>query len=120
MALTASLINDPVYGHIYKKMFDGGSWFDADQEFWQIRASEIIVDLIALLSQKSTKAHVEKATTLLSALENCARQIVSEALGPQILAFQAKIKAWTPPPPAPSRAPLRNNFAALAESDDEE
>jgi hypothetical protein len=117
--LTASLINDPMYGGVYKKMLDGGSWFDADQDFWNIRSSELYVELVAVLNHKATKASVEKANSLLAGLENCARQIVAETLTPSILLLKARVQAWTPPPAAPPRAPLRNNFAALAESDEE-
>ena len=118
--LTAALVNDPVYGHLYKKMLDGGSWFDADQEFWMIRYDQTVPALTALLATKATKANVEKANAYLSVLEACCQNVVAHGKGPAVEALKARVKVWTPAPPSGPKAPARSTFAVLAETDDED
>jgi hypothetical protein len=122
--LKSTLCADPVYGAVYKHLFNGGSWFEADQMEWRINQALALQELKTLVSGKPTKANQEKATVALGRLEESCKQLVPPDHA--MAAFhnvEAIVKTWAPPPAVTvvTKKPKKgtNVFAALGDSDEE-
>jgi len=116
------LCADPVGGAIYKHLFNGGSWFEADQMHWRLEQQWAITQLQTVVAAKPTKANQEKACSALGSLEECVKQLVpqNEAKALFLKADQV-VKAWAPAPkPAKDKPKTINVFAALDEESEEE
>ena len=116
------LCADPVGGSIYKHLFNGGSWFEADQMHWRLEQELALNQLKALVEAKATKANQEKAREALTSLHECARQLIPQndamALFPR---SDQIVKTWVPAPKAVAKSVKGINvFAALGDSEEEE
>ena len=120
--LQASLCSAPVGGSIYQYLFNGGSWFEAEQMHWRLEQEYALNQLKVVLVSKATKGNQEKALSALSTLEECAKQLFphNEAMALFLDADQA-VKTWAPAPKtAASGSKGINVFAALTEESEEE
>lgn len=113
--LVTHFCKDPIYGGVYKMLFNGGSWFEGDQMFWRIDIEQITPELRSILAGKPTKSAIHRASALLEKLDVCAKQLVLPC--PEIAEMHQAVKAWTPKPAAPRIG--SNVFAALDTSDEE-
>lgn len=119
------LCADPVGGCIYRYLFNGGSWFEADQMEWRLQQELTLQQLKTIVEAKPTKANQQKAHQLLGNLEECAKQLVPSD-GPMALYQRADqvVKTWAPAAKAPEVKPKTakgvNAFAALGDSEEEE
>jgi hypothetical protein len=117
------LCADPVSGGIYSYLFNGGSWFEADQMHWRLEQEWALNQLKVVVEAKATKANQEKAATALRSLEECAKQLVPprEALALFLKADQI-VKTWAPAPKAAAaKTPQTMNvFAAFSDDSEEE
>jgi hypothetical protein len=122
--LQASLCADPVGGSIYQYLFNGGSWFEADQMHWRLEQEYALNQLKVVLMSKATKSNQEKASSALICLEECAKQLVPHD-EPMALFLQADqvVKTWAPAPKTVTSGTQpkgTNVFAALDEDSEEE
>jgi hypothetical protein len=120
--LQASLCSAPVGGSIYQYLFNGGSWFEAEQMHWRLEQEHALNQLQTVVAAKPTKANQEKALSAISSLEECAKQLVPHD-EPMALFLKADqvVKTWAPAPKtAASGSKGTNVFAALDEDSEEE
>jgi len=115
--LSELLCSDPVYGDVSRILLSGGSWYDADQLYWQIRQDLLANELVALLKGKPSKSAQAKVSDLLVKINETCRQLLETR--PQVLSLIDAAKKWTPAPTVPGPVP-QNAFAALAAGSDEE
>ena len=117
------LCADPYGGAIYRHLFNGGSWFEADQMHWRLQQDVALAQLKRLLDTKPTKANQEKACSALGSLEECVKQLVpqNEAKALFLKADQV-VKTWAPAAKPVKTKPVKgaNVFAALDEESGEE
>ncbi len=122
MPLKDSLCADPVYGSVYQILFQGGSWYDADQAYWRIRYESMAEELGTLLVNKPTKSTKEKAMALLGDLQAASAQLPSYTdITTSLTQIEAVVKAWAPPPssgPKPAKR-SKNAFDLLGEDEEE-
>jgi len=98
MPLKEILCADPMYGSVYQTLFQGGSWYDADQAYWRIRYEAMAEELGALLMAKPTKVTKEKALVLLGDLQAAAAQMPSYLdITTSLAQIEAVVKNWLPP-----------------------
>lgn len=120
--LQAALCADPVGGAIYRHLFNGGSWFEADQMHWRLQQTQALKLLKSIVEAKPTKPNQQKAQQALKELEECAKQLVPST-EPTALFQRADqvVKTWAPAPKAAVAKPkTANAFAALDDSEEEE
>ena len=120
--LKESLCADPVYGSVYQTLFQGGSWYDADQVYWRIRYESMAEELGALLISKPTKATKEKAMTLLGDLQAASAQMPSyKDIATSLAQIEQVVKAWAPPPSSgpKSTKQSKNAFDVLGDEQEE-
>lgn len=120
--IKTALCSDPVYGRVYTHLFNGGSWFEADQMDWRIKQGLALQQLKTLVEAKPTKANQEKATAMLQRLEEASQQLVPPDHA--IATFhnaEAIVKKWAPAPTAAAKPKKGTNaFAALGDDSEEE
>jgi hypothetical protein len=117
------LCADPYGGAIYRHLFNGGSWFEADQMHWRLQQKYALTQLDSLVSAKPTKANQEKANEALGELAECAKQLVPSTEAAALFQkAEQVVKTWAPAPaPKTVKAkPSANVFAALDEESEEE
>ncbi len=118
-----ALCADPYGGAIYRHLFNGGSWFEADQMHWRLQQDVALAQLKRLLDTKPTKANQEKANELLAELAECAKQLIpSDEASALFLKADQVVKTWAPAPKPAKTKPVKgaNVFAALDEESEEE
>jgi hypothetical protein len=117
------LCSDPVHGAVYRMLFNGGSWFEADQLHWKIHRENALVSLGSLTAEKPTKANQEKAQIALSDLKEATVQLCPSP-DPALAAFhrlESVVAKWEPKKAtAAPKNGVKNTFAALAEDDEED
>jgi|688.fasta_scaffold1567062_1 hypothetical protein len=118
LSLKAYLCNDPVDGVVYRHLFNGGSWFEADQMHWRICHERAFAEISRLTTVKPTKNNVERAKNFLAHMKEASNQLVS---GTEYQALftraESMVAHWMAPLTRP--AVQAKGFAALAESDEE-
>lgn len=116
------LCADPNAGAIYRHLFAGGSWFEAEQMHWRLQQQHALDQLKAALEAKATKSNQDKAQTALGLLEECAKQLVpSEDAMAVFKRADQVVKVWTPAAAKAAAKPKNSNvFAALNEDSEEE
>jgi hypothetical protein len=119
VSLKDILCSDPVDGVVYKHLFNGGSWFEAEQMHWRIRHKHLLAEITTLTTMKPTKNHAEKAKSLLVYLKDTSTQLVPDT---EYLPIHAKAETMVSSWMAPLTKPVvkSKGFAALAETDSEE
>jgi hypothetical protein len=125
MNLIDILCSDPVGGPVYRHLFNGGSWFEADQMHWRIQWDSSLKRIESLVSAKPTQTNQQAAKSALSNLEYSANQLVPNT---DPLATFKKVQdivvKWAPPsrPPLPPKvkSTLRNTFGVLVDDEDDE
>ena len=122
--LQAALCADPVGGAIYRHLFNGGSWFEADQMHWRLQQEQALIKFKSAVGAKPTKPNQQKAQEALKELEECAKQLVPST-EPMALFQRADqvVKTWAPkvaPKAAETKPKTANAFSALDDSEEEE
>lgn len=110
------LCADPLSGDIYKHLFQGGSWFEADQMHWRLQQQMALKGLTEVVKTKPTKINKEKAALHLSDLRETVTQLLPQ--NDSLAVFKQAdrvVQAWAPPPPKISETLKKNVFAMLAE-----
>lgn len=112
------LCTDPDHGSIYRMLFNGGSWFEADQMHWRIIQQQAVQGLQEIVKTKPTKGNKEKAQTLLGELKETTGQLLPQADSMRVfLGAEQVVKTWAPAVKPPAK--VKTNVFALL-SDDEE
>lgn len=132
MATNTSSINlvqilcaDPMGGPVYRHLFNGGSWFEADQMHWRCQWDTSLQGLEKLVSSKPTQSNQAAAQTHLSNLEYAANQLVPNT-GPlaALQKVQDIVVKWAPPRasavPSKTKPSVQNAFSVLVEDEDDE
>ena len=113
---------DPVLRSVDSYLMSGGSWFEADQMYWQIIQQEAVEGLREVTAAKPTKSNQERAERLLNDLKSTTSQLFPTKHS--LLVFQqadALVKSWAQNAKAASaKKGKRNAFAALHEVSEEE
>ncbi len=116
--LRSIMCSDPTEGPVYQLLFNGGSWFEAEQMFWRLSHSRLREELTTLTRGKATKGNAERAKMLLASLKEATKQLVASrehlTAYNQAEAFVTKWSARSRP------ASKGKGFAALAEESEEE
>jgi hypothetical protein len=118
--LQQSLCADPINGGIYRHLFNGGSWFEADQMYWRVRQEEALASLKALVEEKASKSNKTKAAADLAVLKEAAAQLLPTQ--DSLAAFQAAetiVKTWETPKVLPKTANAKGKNAFSLLDDDE-
>lgn len=109
---------DPVEGTVYRHLFNGGSWFDAEQVHWQIIYTRTCGSLGDIVNAKPSKSNVERAMMLLGTLKEATNQLVpSTDYMPGYTRAESAVAKWSAPP---SQKPTGKGFMALADSENED
>jgi hypothetical protein len=113
---------DPDFGSVDRYLTSGGSWFEADQMYWQIIQQQALKGLREVTAAKPTKSNQERAEELLNNLKSTTSQLFPTEQSLSV--FQqadALVKTWAPPPKtASAKKGKRNTFAVLDEVSEEE
>jgi hypothetical protein len=118
--VTDLLCADPLYGTVYTTLLSGGSWYEADQQYWQIRYELMAEELGALLLLKPSKAVQEKAQTLLGDLRAAAASLAcSPEINLSVSQIEQIMAQWVPKSKSKSVKRPRNAFDALDDSEEE-
>ena len=118
--LKEMLCTDPLHGGIYQSLFNGGSWFEADQTYWASQQKRATLSLLELMDSNPSKSNILKAAACLADLKATSEQIVP--MEDSLLAFSSAekiVKEWEAP--ALKKAALSkksNAFALLGEDED--
>lgn len=113
LALNQILCSDPIYGSVYSTLLSGGSWYEADQQYWRLRYDQMAEELGSLLLTKPTKAAQERALQILGDLRAAAAQLPCNPTIERSVNEIAQIVAqWVPKTPLKRS---RNLFDALEE-----
>ena len=118
-----ALCADPYGGDIYRHLFNGGSWFEADQMHWRLQQNYALTQLSSLVSAKPTKSNQEKANEALGELAECAKQLIPSTEAAALFQkAEQVVKTWAPAPKPVKAKPVKgaNVFAALDEESEEE
>jgi hypothetical protein len=118
--LPEKLFADPEYGQIYRSLFNGGSWFLADQAFWEIQQQKATKGLGELVEMKPSSHNVGRAEALLAQLKEASVQIVPPESS--MVAFtqtETIVKAWSASAVKKSAAKAKTDNAFSVLDDDE-
>lgn len=115
------LCADPLYGSVYRMLFNGGSWYEADQMYWRILQKQATLGLQEIVKTKPTANNREKAETLLGKLKETTTQLWPQE--DSMAVFQRAeqvVKLWTPAAKATVvKTQHKNNTFALLGDDEE-
>jgi hypothetical protein len=115
--LSQQLFADPEFGEIYRSLFSGGSWFAADQAFWEIQQKKAFSALGELVETKPSPYNVSRAEALLAQLQEASSQIVPPESS--MVAFtqtEAIVKTWSAP--AMAKRPKTDNAFSVLDDDE--
>lgn len=109
---------DPVEGAVYRHLFNGGSWFEAEQLHWRIVHDRTLPDLQALFTKKPTRGNIAKAQELMELLGHCAMQLVADPVATaNVKTATALMATWSKPKVSSTGT---NAFANLADNSDDD
>ncbi len=117
--LSEKLFADPEYGEVYRSLFNGGSWFAADQAFWEIQQQKAFNALGELVKTKPSPYNVSRAEAVLAQLQEASSQIVPPENS--MVAFtqtEAIMKTWSAPLKKKSAVTVKNDNAFSALDDE--
>ena len=119
-SLSEILSSDHENGIVYRHLFGGGSWFEAEQMHWRILLNRNVGEINTLLTKNPSPANVERAQASLGLLNECVHQLVAEP-GALVVATQcgALVKNWSTPK-APTVNIGTNAFGAFLDDSDDE
>jgi hypothetical protein len=113
---------DPVLRSVDSYLMSGGSWFEADQMYWQIIQQDAVEGLREVTAAKPTKSNQERAEGLLNELKSTTSQLYPTKHS--LLVFQqadALVNTWAQNSKAASaKKGKHNTFAVLHEVSEEE
>lgn len=119
--LTDVLCADPLYGNVYKTLLSGGSWYDADQQYWRIRYEGMAEELGSVLLLKPSKSAQEKAQTLLGDLRAAAASLAcSPEIDLSIAQIEQIVALWVPKKEEKKAVKRPRNAFDLLDSSEEE
>ncbi len=119
--LQETLCAHPDHGAIYRMLFNGGSWYEADQMHWRFVQQRAITGLQEVVKTKPTKGNQEKAQTLLGELKETTVQLLPQSDSMKVFQHAEEVvKTWTPAAKAPAKAQTKGTGNAFALLDDDE
>jgi bacterioferritin-associated ferredoxin len=115
------LCSDPNYGGVYRMLFNGGSWYEADQMYWRILQQRATIDLQEIIKAKPTASNCEKAQGFLTTLKGTTTQLSPQNdCGEVVQWAEQVVKAWAPAAKAPTvKIQHKKNSFALLDDDEE-
>jgi hypothetical protein len=119
--LSEKLFADPEYGEVYRSLFNGGSWFAADQAYWGILQQTAANALSELVETKPSSYNLGKAEALLEQMKEASSQLVPPEISMSAFFYtEAVVKTWSAPLKKKSAVTVKNDnaFSAL-DSEDE-
>ena len=119
MNLQVMLCADPLYGNIYRHLFNGGSWYEADQMHWRIVQQHAAMGLQELIESKPTKSNQDKAQTFLGQLKETTVQLLPQSDSMKVfLEAEQVVKTWTPAAKTLQKTQDKANKFALLDDDE--
>lgn len=114
-----ALCSDPEHGEIYRSLFNGGSWFAADQSFWTIQQQKTMKALGDLVETKPSSYNVGKAEALLAQMKEASSQIVPPENSMAVFSYtEGVVKTWSAPAVKKSvTAKTGNAFSVLGDDE---
>ena len=118
--LKEMLCADPMHGGIYQSLFNGGSWFEADQTYWASQQNRVVLSLSDLMDNKPSKSNIAKAEAWLTDLKTTSEQLVATAGSHQVFSSTEKIvKEWEAPALKKVALSKKSNAFAMLDEDEE-
>ena len=118
--LKEMLCADPMHGGIYQSLFNGGSWFEADQTYWASQQNRVVLSLSDLMDNKPSKSNIAKAEAWLTDLKTTSEQLVATAGSHQVFSSTEKIvKEWEAPTLKKVALSKKSNAFAMLDEDEE-
>jgi hypothetical protein len=115
------LCADPMHGAVYRMLFNGGSWFEADQMHWRVIQQRAIVGLQEVVKSKPTKSNQQKAQVLLDELKDTTVQLLPQEDSMRVfLRADQVVKTWAPAAKQPVKTQGPRNAFALLDTDEDE
>lgn len=102
-------------------LFNGGSWYEADQMYWRILQNQVTLGLQEIVKTKPTTNNREKAETLLGKLKETTTQLWPQEDSMAVFQrVEQVVKVWTPAPKTTVvKTQHKNNTFALLGDDEE-